>query len=79
VGFNITDQLLIRYFAFVRYWRKKMKVQQDCGSASAICRLKKRNDSIRMEVLGWSISFFVFLIRILNIYITTTNDEYSSK
>jgi hypothetical protein len=23
VGFNITDQLLIRTFAFVRYWRKK--------------------------------------------------------
>jgi hypothetical protein len=23
VGFNITDQLLIISFAFVRYWRKK--------------------------------------------------------
>jgi hypothetical protein len=22
VGFDVTDQLLIRYFAFVRYWRK---------------------------------------------------------
>jgi hypothetical protein len=22
VGFNITDQLLIRFSAFVRYWRK---------------------------------------------------------
>jgi hypothetical protein len=23
VDFDVTDQLLIRYFAFVRYWRKK--------------------------------------------------------
>jgi hypothetical protein len=22
VGFDVTDQLLIRYLAFVRYWRK---------------------------------------------------------
>jgi hypothetical protein len=22
VGFDITDQLLIRFFAFIRYWRK---------------------------------------------------------
>jgi hypothetical protein len=23
VGFDVTDQLLIRFSAFVRYWRKK--------------------------------------------------------
>jgi hypothetical protein len=27
VGFDPKDELLIRYLAFVRYWRKKMAVQ----------------------------------------------------
>jgi hypothetical protein len=38
VVFYILDKLLIRYFAFVRYWRK-MGVQW--GYTSAICSLQK--------------------------------------
>jgi hypothetical protein len=30
VDFDIIDQLLIRYSAFIRYWRNKMQVQWDC-------------------------------------------------
>jgi hypothetical protein len=39
VGFDITDQLLIRYVAFVRYWGKEMGVLLD--STSAMCRLQE--------------------------------------
>jgi hypothetical protein len=28
VGFDVTDQLLIRSFAFVRYWRKKWEYNE---------------------------------------------------
>jgi hypothetical protein len=28
VGFSITDQLLIRFFAFVRYWGKKWEYNE---------------------------------------------------
>jgi hypothetical protein len=32
VDFDVINQLLIRYFAFIRYWRK-MGVKWDCTSA----------------------------------------------
>jgi hypothetical protein len=38
VGFDETYQLLIRFSAFVRYWRKNMGVQ--LASTSAIHRLE---------------------------------------
>jgi hypothetical protein len=48
VGFDVTDQLLIRSFAFVRYWRKN-------GSTMRVHQLfvdfKKAHDSVRREVL----------------------------
>jgi hypothetical protein len=28
VGFDVTDQLLIRFSAFVRYWRKKWEYNE---------------------------------------------------
>jgi hypothetical protein len=40
VGFDVTDQLLIRYFAFVRYWRKNETVHQ------LSIDLKKAYDSV---------------------------------
>jgi hypothetical protein len=45
LGFNIRDQLMIRYFGFVKSWRKN-------GSTTlAIHGLKKAYDSVRREVL----------------------------
>jgi hypothetical protein len=29
VGFDVTDQLLIRFSAFVRYWRKKREFSEE--------------------------------------------------
>jgi hypothetical protein len=48
VDFHVKDQLLIRFSAFVRYWRK-MGVLWD--STSAIHRFKIAYDSVRREVL----------------------------
>jgi hypothetical protein len=49
VGFDITDQPLIRFFSFVRYWRKKWEYNE------TVCHLfidfKKAYDSVRREVL----------------------------
>jgi hypothetical protein len=45
VSFDIANQLLIRYFAFVRYWRKNETVLQ------LFIDLKKAYDLVRREVL----------------------------
>jgi hypothetical protein len=42
MGFNITDQLLIRSFAFISYWRKNW---------NTVRQYKKAYDSVRKEVL----------------------------
>jgi hypothetical protein len=47
-NFDVIDQLLIRYFAFLWYWRKN-GVQWDC--TSAIIDLCEAYDSVRREVL----------------------------
>jgi hypothetical protein len=41
VGFDITDQLLISFFAFVRYWRKKREREYN-GTYAAIYKLQER-------------------------------------
>jgi hypothetical protein len=49
VGSDVTDQLLIRFSAFVRYWRKNWEHNE------TVYRLfidfKKAYDSVRREVL----------------------------
>jgi hypothetical protein len=40
VGFNVTDQLLIRSFSFVRYWRKMVK-KDEMGRACSTHEAKK--------------------------------------
>jgi hypothetical protein len=49
VGFDITDQLLIRFSAIVRYWRKKWQYNQTVHQLFIDC--KKAYDSVRREVL----------------------------
>jgi hypothetical protein len=48
VGFDITDQLLIRSFAFVRYWRKKWVYER---VHQLFVEFKRAQDSVRKEVL----------------------------
>jgi hypothetical protein len=49
VGFDVTDQLLIRWFAFNRHWRKNGSTMRQYISYSV--ELKKVYDSVWREVL----------------------------
>jgi hypothetical protein len=49
VGFDITDQLLIRFSAFDRYWRKKWEYNETVHQL--FIDFKKAYDSVRREVL----------------------------
>jgi hypothetical protein len=49
MGFDVTDQLMIRYFAFVRYWRKKWEYDETVHQL--FVEFKKAYDSVRREVL----------------------------
>jgi hypothetical protein len=50
VGFDVTDQLLIRFSAFVRYWRKNRKEYNETVHQLFI-DFKKAYDSVRRKVL----------------------------
>jgi hypothetical protein len=49
VGFDITDQLLIRYFEFVWTWKKKWEYNEKVHQL--FIDFKKDYDSVRREVL----------------------------
>jgi hypothetical protein len=49
VGFDVTDQLLIRSFAFGRYWRKKWEYNETIHQL--FVDFKKAYDSEKREVL----------------------------
>jgi hypothetical protein len=49
VDFDVSDQLLIRSFAFVRYWRKKKEYNETVHQL--FVDLKEAYHSVRREVL----------------------------
>jgi hypothetical protein len=49
VGLDITEQLLIRFSAFVRYWRKKWEYNETVHQL--FIDFKKVYDSVRREIL----------------------------
>jgi hypothetical protein len=49
VGFDITDQLLIKFSAFVRYWKKKWEYNETVQQL--FIDFKKAYGSVRREVL----------------------------
>jgi hypothetical protein len=49
VGFDVTDQLLIRFPAFIRYWRKNWECNETVHQL--FIDFKKAYDSVRSEVL----------------------------
>jgi hypothetical protein len=48
-GFDVTDQLLIRFFVYVRYWRKNLEYTKTVHQL--FVDFKKAYDSVRREVL----------------------------
>jgi hypothetical protein len=49
VGFGVTDQLLIRFSALVRYWKKKWEYIET--EHQLFIYFKKAYDSVRREIL----------------------------
>jgi hypothetical protein len=49
VGFDATDQLLIKYLVLVRYWRNKREYYATVHQLLA--DFKRASDSVRREVL----------------------------
>jgi hypothetical protein len=49
VGFDVIDQLLIKFSTFARYWRKKWEYNETAHQL--FLDFKKAYDSVRTEVL----------------------------
>jgi hypothetical protein len=49
VGFDVKDQLLIRFSAFIRLWRKKLEYNETVHQL--FTDFKKAYDTVRREVL----------------------------
>jgi hypothetical protein len=49
VGFDVTNQLLIRFSTFIRYWWKKWEYSE--AVHQLFTAIKKAYDSVRKEVL----------------------------
>jgi hypothetical protein len=49
VGFDVIDQLLIRFSAFVRYWRKNWEYKETAHQL--FIDFKKAYDSVNRELL----------------------------
>jgi hypothetical protein len=76
VGFDITDQLLIRFSAFVRYWRKK-KLEYETVH-QPFKDFKKGYDSVNREILcNLLIEFQVpmKLIRLIKMCLNKTHSK----
>jgi hypothetical protein len=73
VGFDVTHQLLIRFFAFVRYWRKKWEYNETV--LQIFLDFKKSYDSVRREVLYNSLIEFgvtLTLVRLIKMCLNET-------
>jgi hypothetical protein len=74
VGFDVTDQLLIRFSAFVRYWRKN-------GSTKRVHQLfisfEEVYDSMKREVLYNILIEFGVPTKLVRIIKMCLNETYS--
>jgi hypothetical protein len=74
VGFDVTDQLLIRPFAFVRYLRKKGSTSD---SNSTIRRLQESYDSVRREALYSILTELAVPMKLLRLIKMCLNETHS--
>jgi hypothetical protein len=70
VGFNITNQLLNRFFAFVRYWRKKWDYHLSTD-------FKKAYVSVRRDVLYKIVTEFGVPMTLVRLIKMCLNETYS--
>jgi hypothetical protein len=76
VDFNITDQLLIRFSAFVRYWKKNWEYNETVHQL--FTDFKKAYDSVRREVLYNILIQFGIPMKLVRRIKMCLNETYSS-
>jgi hypothetical protein len=75
VGFDITDQLLIRFSAFARYGRKKWEKNEKVHQL--FIDFKKAYDSVRKEVLYIILIEFGVPMKLVKLIKMCLNEPYS--
>jgi hypothetical protein len=75
VCFDITNQLLIRFFAFVRYWRKMCEYNKTVHHL--FIDFKKVYDSVRREVFYNILIEFSVHLKIIRMSKMCLNETYS--
>jgi hypothetical protein len=75
VGFALTDQLLIRFSAFVRYWRKEWEYNERVYQL--FIDFKKAYDSVRREVLYNILIEFEVPMKLVRLIKMCLNETYS--
>jgi hypothetical protein len=77
VGFDVIDQLLIRLFAFVRYWRKNWSKMYNETLHQLFIDFNRTYDSIRREVLYNILIEFGVTMKLIRIIKLCLNETYS--
>jgi hypothetical protein len=75
VGFDVTDQLLIRYFEIIKYWRKKW--EYNATIHKLFVDFKNVFDSVRTEVLYNIIIEFGVFMKLVRLIKMCLNETYS--
>jgi hypothetical protein len=75
LGFDATDQLLIRFSAFVRYWRKKWEYNETVHHE--FIDFKKAYDSLRMETLYNILIEFEVPMKLVRLIKVCLNETHS--
>jgi hypothetical protein len=75
MDFAIIDQLLIRYSAFVRYWRKKCKYNGTVHEL--LLDFEKAYDSVRREVLYNIFIEFGIPVKLIRVMKMCLNETYN--
>jgi hypothetical protein len=65
VGFDVTDQLLLRSFAVIKYWRKKREYNETIHQLFIV--FKKAYDPGRREVLCSILIEFVVSVKLVRL------------
>jgi hypothetical protein len=74
VGFDVTDQPVIRFSAIVRYWRKKWKYNETVYQI--FTGFKKACDSVKREVLYNILIEFGVLMTLVSLIKMCSNETY---
>jgi hypothetical protein len=75
VGFDITDQLLMTFSAFIKYWRKKWEYSETVHQL--FIDFKKVYDSMRIEVLYNILIEFGVPVKLVRLIKMCLNETYS--